>query len=176
MLLHGFDEEGFFAFDRQTGEVHPAVEQGFARSAAFHPDGDWIVYAAFDPRSGDAVSDLWLAPFPGPGEPRQLTFEGGQEASWSRSGNEIYYRSRTHMMAIPIEKQGSEVVTGRPEALFEDHYRRGILQGIINYSALADGRFLMIEPAEDQEEKVILVQNWRAKVLEAFSSTDASSQ
>ncbi len=168
VLLYHFFEEGFVALDRSSGEVRSVVDDSvFVRSGGFHPDGDWIAYAGFDPV--DAMSQLWLIPFPGPGEPRQLTFEGGQEAAWSSSGDEIFYRGPTHMMTIPIEKKGSELVIGRPETLFEDRFRRGPNLGIINYGVHPDGRFLMVEAAEDQEEKVILVQNWRAKVLEMFS-------
>ena len=49
-----------------------------------------------------------------------------------------------------------------------DDYRRlpGRFQ---NYAVHPDGRFLMIQAAEDEEERLVFVQNWRAKVLEMFS-------
>ncbi len=38
-----------------------------------------------------------------------------------------------------------------------------------NYAIHPDGRFLMIQAAEAEEERLVFVQNWRAKVLEMFS-------
>jgi Tol biopolymer transport system component len=163
-LLFNFDTPGFFAFDRQTGDTRPIVEDGAILAADFHPDGDWIVYS----QRVAASVDIWLAPFPGPGEPRQLSFEGGQEPRFSPDGDEIFYRSPTHIQAMPIEKNGTNLVTSRAQPLFEDRFRFAINPGIQNFYPTPDGRFVMVQEAESQEARVILVQNWRAKVLAAF--------
>ena len=37
------------------------------------------------------------------------------------------------------------------------------------YAIHPDGRFLMIQAAEDEEERLVFIQNWRAKAPELFS-------
>jgi hypothetical protein len=142
------------------------IEDGLVYSAAFHPGGDWIVFARPDANG----SNLWLVPFPGPGEPRQVTFDGGEEPRWSIAGDEIYYRRPTHVMAIPVERSGAALVTGRPRPLFEDHFRRHVARGIQNYQPHPNGRLLMIESVDSGEQSLVLVHNWRAKVAQAFAT------
>ncbi len=166
MLYTNFDFPGLWVFDRESGESETLLEGNVVRAARFHPAGRWIAYSMVV----QGEENVWIRPFPGPGEPRQLTSDGGQEASFSPEGSEILYRSPTHMMTIPVEISGEDLVTRRPEPLFEDDYLR--LRGRLrfqNYAVHPDGRFLMIQAAEDEEERLVLVQNWRAKVLEMFS-------
>jgi Tol biopolymer transport system component len=166
VILVAFDAPGLLVLDRESGEVRTVVAEGSIYGASFHPDRDWILYA----RRENRRSDLWLVPFPGPGEPRQITSDGGEEPQWSRDGDEIYYRDPTHFMSMRVEKSGGALVTGRPRALFEDRFRHFDLQrGIPNYAQHPNGRFLMIENAESREESLVLVENWRAKVVQAFA-------
>jgi serine/threonine protein kinase len=155
---------GFSVLDRSTGEVRTVSEGGAVWSANFHRDGDWIVYAREDPDG----SNLWLVPFPGPGEPRQITFDGGVQPQWSPEGNEIFYRSPgRQFMSIPVEKSGGTLVTGRARPLFEDRFRDPYPGPFLGYSQHPNGRFLMVESAES--ESLVLVENWRAKVVKAFA-------
>jgi Tol biopolymer transport system component len=168
VILITFDAPGFSILDRVTGEVRTVIGDGRVYAAAFHRDGDWIVYARMD---ADHGSNVWLVPFPGPGEPRQITFDGGEEPRWSNAGDEIYYRGATHMMSIPIEKSAGGLVTGRPRPLFEDRFRHSdSLRGFPNYSQHPNGRFLMVENVETREQSLVLVENWRAKLIQAFAS------
>ena len=164
MLYTNNDVPGLWVFDRESGESEPLLEGNVVPAARFHPAGRWIAYSMVI----QGQENVWIRPFPGPGEPRQLTFDGGQEPDFSPEGSEILYRSPTHMMTLPIEIDGERFVTRRPEPLFEDHYLRlpGRYQ---NYAIHPDGRFLMIQAEEAEEERLVFVQNWRAKVLEMFS-------
>jgi hypothetical protein len=165
VMLMAFDAPGFFVLDRRSGEVSPVIGDGLVRAADFHRDGDWIVYARIDAGG----SNLWLAPFPGPGEPRQITFDGGEEQPrWSIAADEIYYRSPTHVMAIPVEKSGGALVTGRSRPLFEDRFRHQWFRGYVNYVPHPNGRLLMIENVEDSQS-IVVVLNWQAKVAQAFA-------
>ena len=155
--------EGLWVFDRESGESETLLEGNVVRAARFHPAGRWIAYSMVV----EGQANVWIRPFPGAGEPRQLTSDGGQEPDFSPEGSEILYRSPTHMMTLPIEIDGERLVTRRPEPLFVDYdYLR---RSSINYAIHPDGRFLMIQAAEDEEERLVFIQNWRAKVLAMFS-------
>ncbi len=164
LLYTNLDVPGLWVFDRESGESETLLEGNLVHAARFHPTGRWITYSMVV----QGEENVWIRPFPGAGEPRQLTSDGGQEPDFSPEGSEILYRSPTHMMTLPIEISGEDLVTRRPEPLFEDDYLRlgGRFQ---NYAVHPDGRFLMIQAAEAEEERLVLVQNWRAKVLEMFS-------
>jgi hypothetical protein len=165
ILVDFGNPKGLVLLDRTSGKVRTIVEDGTVYSAAFHPAGHWIVFARID---ASRDSNLWLVPYPGPGEPRQITFDGGEEPRWSIAGDEIYYRGRTHVMPIPVEQADGALVTGRPQSLFEDRFRRNLLRGIQNYAPHPNGRLLMIE-SEESESSLVLVENWRAKVAQAFA-------
>ena len=79
-------------------------------------------------------------------------------------------------MAIPVEKTAGALATGRPRPLFQDHFRRNEPRGFVSYALHPNGRFLMIQSAEDREQSLVLVLNWRAKVTQAFASDGGASK
>ena len=104
-----------------------------------------------------------MTPYPGPGPKRQLTTEGGVEATWSRDGRELYYRSGERMMAIPIATTPS-VQVGRPRVLFEGRFVAGAA-GLPAYDVTPDGRFLMMRAESNpQPPELRLVSNWFAEL------------
>ena len=163
-LYTNLDVPGLWVFDRENGESETLLEGNEVHAARFHPTGRWIAYSVHV----EGEHNVWIRPFPGPGEPRQLTFDGGGEPDFSPEDSEILYRSPTHMMTLPVEITGERLVTRRPEPLFVDDYLR-VRSRYQNYTIHPDGRFLMIQAAEDEEERLVFIQNWRAKVLEMFS-------
>ena len=76
-------------------------------------------------------------------------------------------RNEVGLRTLP-EITGERLVNFPSEPLFEDDYLRDA--GFQNYTVHPDGRFLMIQAVgEADEPRVVLIQNWRAKVLEMFS-------
>jgi hypothetical protein len=72
-----------------------------------------------------------------------VSTDGGDEAIWARNG-EIFYRSGTRMMAVPVETSPALRI-GRPQLLFESAYVPTGPSGRANYDVAADGqRLLMI--------------------------------
>jgi Tol biopolymer transport system component/tRNA A-37 threonylcarbamoyl transferase component Bud32 len=169
LLLFDFGGQGCYAFDRQTGETRTVVGEGIVYSAAFHPDGDWIVFAHMNKRGYSVATEIWLVPFPGPGEARQLSSGGGSEPRWSLRGDAIYYRGPSEVMAMPVERRGGDLVTGRARALFADRFLHAPTLGVQNFRPHPNGRFLMIEPADESQTSLVLVQNWRAKLERVFA-------
>ena len=86
---------------------------------------------------------------------------------WSKDGRELYYRAGAgaedrYMMAVPVGT-GEDLEPGRPVELFADRFSRPALLGdrLPNYDVSPDGRFLMVKPADTQEEAgLIVVLNW----------------
>lgn len=78
------------------------------------PDGRWLVY-----RSNETGQyEIYVRPFPGPGEKWQLSIEGGYEPIWARSGREIFYRQGDKMLVVNISTQ-PKFIAGKPRVLFE---------------------------------------------------------
>ena len=55
------------------------------------PHGAWLVYAS----SEDGRTEISVQSFPGGGNKRQISTDGGTEPLWSRDGTEILYRTGT---------------------------------------------------------------------------------
>jgi eukaryotic-like serine/threonine-protein kinase len=131
----------------------PATE-GAAR---FSPDGKWIAYV-----SGESGRpEIYVQPFPGPGGKWQISTDGGIEPAWNRNGRELFYRSGTKMMAVPVTTQPS-FSPGKPTMLFEGAYLASTfpLTGI-TYDVTNDGqRFLMVKPQEASATQINVVVNW----------------
>ena len=67
---------------------HPFVQTAFQeRDGQFSPDGKWVAY-----QSNDAGHfEIYLQPFPGPGNRIQVSAGGGQQVRWARNGSELFY-------------------------------------------------------------------------------------
>jgi hypothetical protein len=91
----------------QTGEA--------VFSPRFSPDGLWIVYEAGD--SDDWNSGLYIQPFPGPGQRRQIA-PAGRLPVWRKDGKEILYIASDTMMSVEVETSGSSLRFSAPTRLF----------------------------------------------------------
>ncbi len=126
----------------------PFLETRFLeRYPAFSPDGRWIAYGSDE--SGHW--EVYVRPYPGPGGKVQVSSGGGQEPLWSRDGRELFFRTETSMMAVPV-REDVGLVFGRPEALFDDPYLRPSLisDDVHSYDVSRDGSsFLMVRPDDE---------------------------
>lgn len=105
---------------------------------------------------------MFVTPFPGPGEPRQLSTEGGLQPRWRRDGKEIFYISVAgRLMAAPVALSADRVDVGAAQPLFEVS-RTGIQKSI--YDVSSDGqRFLVnIADVQGQTNPITLIVNWTA--------------
>jgi serine/threonine-protein kinase len=126
----------------------------------FSPDGRWIAYVSDDTGS----PEVYVQPFPGPGDRRRISARGGAEPRWSRDGREIFYREGRLLMAVPVDGSGERFEASEPQTLFETE--SGDLTGIgaaaANYDVSLDGsRFLIIRRQNAIAATVIdVVLNW----------------
>src|ERR1019366_3082333 len=91
----------------------PANEE----APTFSPDGRWLTYQS----SESGRLEVYVRPYPGPGEKLQISSEGGYEPVWARNGREIFYRNGNKMMAAAV-KTNPIFVAAKSELLFEGQY------------------------------------------------------
>ncbi len=172
--------EGVSWYDRATEALTLLPSMGMPFSARFDPSGRFVAYAESTPNPG-----IWVQRFDSSGfeddpsrawgEPIQLTRGLDTEVAWSPSGDELYYRSPTHLMAIPIAIEGDSLEAGRPQELFEDRFERHRVIGYTNWAVHPDGRFLFLRAMEPEEARFVYIQNWRAKVEALFAEEGETS-
>ncbi len=95
----------------------PFVKTPFAESEArFSPDGKWVAYQS--DQSGQ--HQIYLKPFPGPGEAHQISTKGGTRPRWSSDGRQLYFRDARKVFVADVTAADSE-----PQLLFETQQRFG---------------------------------------------------
>lgn len=128
--------------------------------AAFSPDGRSLAYVSDESGRGE----VYVRAFPGPGTRVQLSTDGGDEPVWAKSGHELFYRSDSGMMGVAVDATdgGGELRIGESRLLFDDRFEMSSIAGLANYDVSSDGRFLMVEPYEENKgpTQLYVVLNW----------------
>ena len=122
--------------------------------AALSPDGQWLAYM-----SGlTGGPEIWVRPYPGPGAPTRISPNGGREPLWGRDGREIFYLEDDKLMAVDVQTQ-PDFRFEPAKMLFDEPYRHASRP---SYDVGLDGRFVMIQPVEQQAEEaqIRVIQNW----------------
>lgn len=128
------------------------------RLAAFSPDGRWVAYDSDD--SGQF--EVYVQLYPGPGQKKQVSTDGGKAATWSPNGRELFFYADYDQLMSASFEAGPPARIGKPRPLFR-HPLIGDFGGKPMFDVSADGqRFLMInESVEPQPEpRLNLVLNW----------------
>ncbi|HMV33763.1 MAG TPA: hypothetical protein PKA50_16715, partial [Gemmatimonadales bacterium] len=156
------DEEGSdgnIRYRRTSGDTTlTGLLTGADRTSVFDlsPDGRYIAYSS----DADGTIEVYVSPFPSVAWRRPISSGGGTEVRWSRSGRELFYKSATHLMAVPVTA-GASFTAGAPRPLFRlDGYiaARNRQQYDV---APGDQRFLMIKDlAGPANENVFYVEHW----------------
>jgi serine/threonine-protein kinase len=131
---------------------------------AFSPDGRWMAYASNE--SGGF--EVYVQPYPGPGEKIRISTKGGSEPIWTANGRELLYRSFTlenHQFVSAAIRSQSPFQVDAPRLLFEA--KLGIYDSTVPtraWDVSADGqRFLLSRriPSADKPVTVMhVVLNW----------------
>jgi Tol biopolymer transport system component len=124
----------------------------------FSPDGRWIAYMS--PESGNA--EIYVQPFPGPGERKRISTNGGVQPKWKRDGRELYYLLPDGTLMAVEMTVGTTIEPGIPRPLFQTRLTPSAITD--QYAVTADGqRFLVLTPVGDASETPItVVFNWTA--------------
>jgi Tol biopolymer transport system component len=142
-----------------TGETTPTLVTAATVTtdeSQFSPDGRWISY--YSTLSGG--SEIYLQPFPGPGERVTVSSGGGLQAKWRADGKELFYLSPEGTMMSVEVRPGTTLDIGTPRPLFRTRLRPG--NSLDQYVVTADGqRFIIMEPPADAPlDALTIVTNW----------------
>ncbi len=149
------------AFEPKPLIVTPAYDGG----AQLSPDGRWLMYQS----SASGQAEIYVRRYPALDRQWQVSEGGGVHARWSRNSGEIYYRSGTRIVAVPIDSSGAEPEFGKPTALFADDYDYGQGLSIANYDVTPDGRFIMLRRGANGG-KLRVVVNWTEELKQILAS------
>ena len=151
-------------------EAETWLEREFSESGVvFSPDGRYVAHVS--DLTGER--EIYIRPFPGPGEQQTVSVGGGDEPAWALSGELFYRRPSDHAMMVVEVSTEPTLTVGQPRELF----RGGVYPGgttRAKYSVTADGqRFLMRAdraPSPRMEAgtsmKVVVVLNWVEELKE----------
>jgi Tol biopolymer transport system component len=130
----------------------------------FSPDGRWIAYAS----DKSTRSEIYMRPYPGPGEEVQISTAGGNEPIWVRTG-ELFYRWGDAVMVVKVTTTPT-VSVGIPRTVVERPYARS---GAFwqNYAVSPDGRRLLMIKATGREvpARLHVILNWAEELKRLVS-------
>jgi hypothetical protein len=129
----------------------PAVEG----QAAFSPDGRFVALITNETER----SELYVTPFPGPGEKIRVSTDGARVFRWARASRELVYLTfDRRVISVPVQTDPT-LRLGEQSTLF-------ILQADVdwrNFDVTSDGaRFLALLPVVVADEAPItVITDWR---------------
>jgi serine/threonine-protein kinase len=128
--------------------------------ARFSPDGRWLAYAS----NPTGTWEVFVRPFPGPGEPVRVSSDGGHKPTWSRDGRELFYESGNRLISARVLSLATGFGVEAPRVLFEGGVMSEETDLGLNLrflDAAPDGRFLVLEPASaGATASMVVVEHW----------------
>jgi eukaryotic-like serine/threonine-protein kinase len=130
--------------------------------AKFSPDGEWLSYVSDE----SGRQELYVVPFPGRGEKRQVTSGGADDAFWLGTSGELAYAQGSKLFAVQVDRQG----IGDPRLLLGGRMVRSPA-GVSSWqpsltTSTRDGKRLLVALpiGEDVSPSMTLVSNWPAEL------------
>ena len=133
----------------------------------FSPDGRWLAYVSNE----SGRNEVYVQPYPGPGERHLISTNGGEQPAWSGNGRELFYvqggvfgsgGGPTTLMSVRIATAPA-FLAGTPEAVFESADLR--IGWGRSYDVAPDGRRFLLTlnkeaPTNLAPAQMIFVQHW----------------
>jgi hypothetical protein len=153
--------------------VRPFLRSPYAEwGGAFSPDRRWLAYTSND----SGLTQVYVQPFPGPGERFQISTAEGREPVWSPDGHELFFRYWKGLMGVSMPfspETGSEP----PRLVVAGEYETGEIQVIPNYDVSADGTQFIMIPREAIERMQIQVNvNWFGRAADVGGVANAAQK
>jgi len=137
-------------------------EDSNAEGASFSPDGRHVAFLS----AVTGQNEVYIRPYPGPGEQLTVSIGGGREPLWAPNG-ELFYRSLNGQRMFSASLMpGPNPKPSTPVELFKGAYYIPLTGSPrAQYDVTPDGkRFLMLPagPSTDTgaERRIVIVQNW----------------
>jgi len=140
---------------------HPFVQTNFhERDGQFSPDGKWVAYEANDA----GHFEIYLQPFPGPGDRFPVSKGGGQQVRWAKNGAELFYVAadqRLTAVRVTFGANGKPVLAA-PLPLFRTELDNSLLTRQ-QYVVSPDGQRILINVPTDAVDppSITLILNWK---------------
>jgi Tol biopolymer transport system component len=144
------------------------------QGAILSPDGRWLAYAS--DQTGPGQQEIWVRPYPGPGAPQRVSFDGGKHPVWEKHGRELYFiggagNSRRLMAAKVMLGATFSFEPATPLFSLAPYIGLNALQPP-SYDVADDGRFLLLKSsnpaAENKPKRIVVVENWFEEVKRAL--------
>ena len=167
------ESKGLFQFDIWLLSISDRKTRALIHTAAneitpeFSPDGRWLAYVSNE----SGPHEVYVQPYPGPGERHLISTNGGEQPAWSRDGRELFYvqnggynpgRGVPTLMSVSVT-MAPTFVAGTPKAVFEStdlmsDWGRG-------YDVSPDGARFLLTLSKDARTnlaptQMIFVQHW----------------
>ena len=156
VAVGGAGRRGAFARGRYVGAA-----------AVFSPDGKWIAYSSDEA----GVFNLFVRPFPGPGQAIQVS-EGisalGASSRWSPDGRHLVYLTPTGHEEATIDP--SPVFTVRSRKPFFSEKQYALDNRDVKFDLMPDGNHLLILKPSGGAIQVLVVTNWLEELRQRESA------
>jgi hypothetical protein len=126
---------------------------------SFSPDGRWLAYVSNESGKPEVYVRAFPPPSSGQGGKWQVSNNGGVGPHWSRTGNELVYRSGSQLMTASYSVKGDTFVAEKPRVWI------AALGGTM-WDLAPDGkRVAVVIPegsaqAPQQEHEIVVLQNF----------------
>jgi Tol biopolymer transport system component len=127
-------------------------------NATISPDGRWLLYVSNE----TGRQEIYLVPYPGLGEKRQISTAGGTDARWLGERAIVYVQpSDSKLFAVDLEAKGDALRMGAPRPVFNN---KVLPRGY--FDTARDGkRILIAVPVDDSSSAQIrFVSDWTAEL------------
>ena len=131
----------------------------------FSPDGQWIAYQS----DKTGRPEIYLRPFPGPGDDVRASIDGGAQPRWNPKGQELFYiGADDRLMAVPIRfSTGNKTIEpGAPRGLFGTNVGSTVTLAFRQqYLVSPDGQSFVMNSAvaEGTASPITVILNWKPK-------------
>jgi serine/threonine protein kinase/Tol biopolymer transport system component len=137
----------------------PFVKSSFnTRDGQFSPDGKWVAYQSDE----SGRNEIYLQPFPGPGERIQASAGGGTQVRWGRRSAELFYISADRRLtAVPVSTAANGATSiGTPKPLFQMSALATLGR---QYDVSADGQRFLVDNFSADPPSITMILNWKGK-------------
>jgi eukaryotic-like serine/threonine-protein kinase len=134
------------------------------RGCTFSADGRWFVYVSNE----SGRDEVYVTPFPGPGEKRQVSTQGGFYAWWfgnkGMAGEGIAYGDPGNATAVlvPISEKNNGMEFGQPRTLFGGRNFNDANSG--SFSPDWKKMLVAVTTKSGNTNSLVMVNNWRAEL------------